>query len=73
MHAIPIIFMCILQGTFRDKGIPCTFWGGTFAVYTRYFDRTCFASNLAKIKGYLTYIQARADSKGPELSFTQVP
>ena len=28
IHAIPIIFMCILQGTFCDTGIPCTFYGG---------------------------------------------
>ena len=28
IHAIPITFMCILQGTFCDTGIPCTFYGG---------------------------------------------
>ena len=28
LHAIPIIFMCILQGTFCDTGIPRTFYGG---------------------------------------------
>ena len=28
IHAILIMFMCILQGTFCDTGIPCTFYGG---------------------------------------------
>ena len=34
IHAIPMMITCMLQGTLCDTGIPCTFYGETFAVYS---------------------------------------
>ena len=49
IHAIPIIFMCILQGTFWDRGIPCTFYGGNIcSVYWKITEQRIFLHGISK-------------------------
>ena len=76
IHAIPIIYMSILQGTFCDTGIPHNFYGENICSVHKYLQcLTSYALYFTKIEEYSNdkrYVRKLNDTNGEHITHLHV-